>query len=303
MRHLALTAAAAIVGSLTGLIAAWEGQIAFFFPAIALAGGAGAFSTRRWEAPSGITIAVMLAASAAWLGVNVSRADVYAWPVGFETWYTGSGYCGDFSCFEQIGVTLPFLVCLAYLMGSLVAAGPQAARQSWVGPGAVAYLAAFTATWFGLSWSTQGSQFERHVYPYSRSGWPAASATPDLWPFVAAGDEFVSQPPRVQHARAAEFYDSVMRELAHDNYFDPDPYRDTFIRGSLEAGLRPYTGTLGQHNQYRDIFGYSIAARSLPRREIPRLTRDAALLAVVPASLLLAGWWLASRKRPEEETV
>ena len=82
---------------------------------------------------------------------------------------------------------------------------------------------------------------------------------------------------------------TVLTALAVDNYFDPGPYRDTFISGSADAMLSITEDATGQPRQYRDLLGYSISVRNMPRRDLPRLTRDALVLALAPAALLFCG--------------
>ncbi len=47
-----------------------------------------------------------------------------------------------------------------------------------------------------------------------------------------------------------------------------------------------------QGRQYRDLFGYSIGIGTMPHRDLPRLTRDASVIALAPAALLFCGLWL-----------
>jgi hypothetical protein len=264
-----------------------EGRISLFLPSVLLGFVAGAMSARRGNQPSPTTMAAMVAGSAVWLSLWVSQANLYDWPNGFEASFTGTGFCGDFSCAGQVFVTTPFVVSLAYVTGALTVAQRPVGR-ALLAPLVLAYLAAFTATWLWLSSSTQGSLYERHIYPYSR-GRPAP---PDLWPFQAASDEYRRLSPEVRRARAAAFHDSVLIELAVDNYFDPGPYRDTFISGSADAMLSITEDATGHPRQYRDLFGYSIGARKMPHRDLPRLTRDAIVIALAPAALLFSGLWL-----------
>jgi hypothetical protein len=248
---------------------------------------AGALANHLWGPLSRTAAWGLVAATGTWLIGWVSQADWYAWPRGLETSFTGSGYCGDFSCMGQMGVTAPVLVSVAYVVTGLLAAKPPALR-SWQSVALVTSLVAFPVTWFYLSGTTLNSRFEQHIYPRSAPGRPAPLS---LWAFEAASPKFVALPTTEQRARAAAFYDETLSGVASANYFDAAGYRDAFILASSDARLSFTTP------RYREIFSYGINTDTLPRRDIPRLTRHAFLFALLPTMVVTWGWTLTRKPR------
>jgi hypothetical protein len=104
-------------------MAGLEGRPVFFLPAVLLAVIAGVVSAGRGAGSPSKPVAAMAVVSGLWLASNVTRMDAYAWPTGLEDYYTGTGFCGDLVCFGQIGVTMPFMVSVAYALGALLRLG------------------------------------------------------------------------------------------------------------------------------------------------------------------------------------
>lgn len=97
-----------------------------------------------------------------------------------------------------------------------------------------------------------------------------ASYFAPYWCFRAAAPLFVSEPSDVQRQRAAAFFDSELRPILDDLYFEEEPFRSEFIRLSSDAPIKEWSTTDGPL-RYRDLS----SARPDKKRGV--IARDGAL--------------------------
>jgi hypothetical protein len=286
--HLTFVCTAAAIGAVIGFLFPWSGTPFYFLPVAAVGVTLGfrrrlrnALASRPW------TIVALLLPATAWLGYQLSHADVYAWPLGVEMAFTGSGYCGDFACAQQVFVTMPFVWSLAYASGVMIGASFHGWLQRSSGV-LMVFIALFTVSWLSLSWWTHQSLFLAQLSPQERDGAPPQDTD---WCIVAAKDSFGTLPVSAQRAQAGRFFDDVLLNLARRDYFDVSSSREAFIDVSISGPVVPYNDKSGKVWRYRAFW-----TEVRVRRDLPRLTRDAWLIAL-PLTPVVAGSISFARKR------
>jgi hypothetical protein len=288
--HLLIAVGAGGLAGLVGLTAGLEGQVLFFGPVVVLAGFA-AVLAGRWEATlSRPRPLLLLALPLAWFLAFVAWEDWYGWPVGLEASYTGADYCGDFTCAGQLVVTMPFVAALAY---AAIFSIPASARARPDGNQLVVFFGViFTLVWFGLSASTQRPPVLAHLSPhYARGGMPHATD----WCILVARDEFRGRGLYDQQQAAGAFFDTAFANEVRRSYFDPGDFRQTFIRASTQGQLNSYVDSSDRRWSYRNLVWSSRRDDGRLRRDIPRLTRDAAIVALLLSFAGFVAWRRASR--------
>ena len=283
--HVAVSLGCAVVGSLIGSTTGLDGTITFFLPVAVLAAASG-FAVRRLRPDLTAFVPWILLPTSVVFVAAVVTEGLYDWPEGIELQFIGTGYCGEYSCMGQMYATAPLIASIAYALAAC-AGGPVTWMDN-VREGIVIGAALLAASWLALSVATQRPPVMLHLSPYRGD---SLDIPADAWCRTSAAAEYVALSPPARLARATAFYDSTMAPQLRRNYFDADSYRRTFLTASLESPVvAPLVSGLSFAHREIAVHGY-------PRREIPRLTRDAAAIAMVGAIAVLGAWWLLRRRR------
>jgi hypothetical protein len=285
--HLGVILGVTVVGFVFGDLTGLSGSIAYFLPIVLLAAAAGITVRRYLPGFAPFAAWIMLPTLVIFIWA-IGDVDISAWRDGLEMRFIGlDGFCGDLICGGQVYATAPLIASIAYAL-ALSVGRPVATWQDVVRDATVVGAALFAVSWLGMSLATQSPSVILHLSCGRGHG---ILAPADAWCRTSAAPEYLALSLPAKLSRATGFYDSTMAPQLKRAYFEADDYRRSFLTASLESEI-DRTGSPPSDFAYRRFYDHGY-----PRREIRRLTRDAGMIALAGAVVILVARWVYRRRR------